>query len=238
MASGTIVCVIHNDQDGARNRYNYNGVISNLWDQYNQRLVPNAGNLADWKYEKPSGKADGNWIDTAKNITQDPGGIIVGDGAGGGTSTCINGTYIRTIRTGAGNQRYLGSEIQGFALDWKYSRDGNNSIMPYKFGAWFENESGSRWVWSGNEVAKGKKETWYRYSGDFDSITLGKLRNNGYALKYIIASIGSGRLGTGGACRTSYTYLKNLRFKWASINGQKMLLPAIRSSPFPRYYNN
>lgn len=240
MPSGLVVCAVPGDADGKRERFNYPDVISNDWKQINQRVVPNAGNLADWKYQKPDGKNDGTWVKTPKDPTGSTACIITADGAGGGNSRCVNGTYIRTIVVGGGTQRWLNSEITGFQIDWRYTRDGNNSVAPWKFGAWFETSGGSKWIWSSSDVPKGSKETWYRFDGSFDGTTLSKLNSSSlhYGLKYIMVSVGSNRNGTGGVCRESEFQLKNLRFKWKMDDNKKhLLLPAPLSQVYPiKYY--
>lgn len=232
MASGTIPCVVHGDRDGATNRYNYGGVLSTNFRQYDQKLIPNAGNTSEWGFSN-NGEANGGWNMQTNNLTSSSLTKIRSAGNG----TCINGTFLRTIMYGGGNQRWLSSESNGFEIDWYYDRDGNNSIAPWKFGAWFEDKHGTRWVWSSSDVSLGKKEKWYRFSGNYDSSTISRTKQ-GFYLKYIMVSVGSNRNGTGGACRTSEIHLRNLRFKWATLSGKRMLLPATRNSPDPRYYKN
>ena len=233
MPSGTIACVVHGDRDGATNRYNYGGVLSTGFKQYNQTLYINAGNKANWEFSN-NGEGNGNWNLVTNNLTSSS---LTKIESANGSKTCINGTFLRTILYGGGNQRWLSSESTGFEIDWYYDRDGNNALVPWKFGAWFEDKNGADWKWSSADVARGKKETWYRFSGSYDSATIRKLEQ-GFCLKYIMINVGSNRHGTGGACRTSEVHLRNLRFKWATLSGKKLLLPATRTSPSSRYYRD
>lgn len=137
----------------------------------------------------------------------------------------------KCVLVGGGTSRYFSSEVTGLRFQWGYNRDGNNSIQLWKWGFRITSPSGSHRYWGSADVAKGTTSTKYSVNHSFESSILNlinKPKNEAWTITGLMFAVGK-RNGSGTACRTSEVFIGNFRWKFRTVSGKKLLLPAQRS---------
>jgi len=130
-----------------------------------------------------------------------------------------------------GTSRYFSSEVTGLRFQWGYNRDGANSIQPWKWGFRITSPSGTIKYWGSSDLSRGSKGVKYTVNHSFDSTILNlinKPKKDAWTITGLMFAVGK-RHGSGSSCRTSEIFIGNFRWKFRTVSGKKLLLPARRS---------
>lgn len=134
----------------------------------------------------------------------------------------------KCVMVNGGTSRYFSSEVTGLSFKWGYNRDGSNSIQLWKWGFRITSPSGAHKYWGSADVNKGSKGTKYSVTHNFESAILNLIdrpKAEAWTITGLMFAVGK-RNGSGTSCRTSEIMIGNFRWKFRTVSGKKLLLPA------------
>lgn len=237
---GTIICVPSNNSEMDleeavfTDRYEWGGGTSFTPDYGTRTLWESKNYQSNWLRNYNSNKITKDFNPSAsQGSSEDSYPSMFIRSRDTSTSDCLAKSTpgAKNVLVGGGTSRYFSSEVIGLRFQWGYNRDGNNSIQLVKWGFRITSPGGSHRYWGSSDLPLPSKGTKNGINHNFDSSILSlidKPKDTAWTITGLMFHTGK-RHGSGTSCRTSEIFIGNFRWKFRTVSGKNLLLPARRS---------